>query len=74
MHSKQVMKLFGRRDHGRPNKSFMTRSLCILKRKTHRLALPTSLYNWNIYRKRLSGHHCCQLLMEKIDREVQPKR
>ena len=52
-------------------KSLTTRSLCILKRKTFVLALPTSSYNWNINRR---ASLFPRIDAKNIDREVQPKR
>ena len=57
----------------------MTRSLCILKRKTLRLALPTSSCDGNIereYRKEkvVRSSLFPRIDVRNIDREVQPKR
>ena len=53
----------------------MTRSLCALKRKTLRLALPTSSCNGNIEKEKVVRSSVFPRIDAKnIDREVQPKR
>ena len=53
----------------------MTRSLCVLKRKTLRLALPTSSYKWNHRKEKVVRSSVFPRIDAKnIDREVQPKR